>query len=140
MNILKGNASVYWNLQCLLNILRKVSWINISLKEFRTLKLEPQLVTCDQFHTKRTFPVDVDSFNLPIKPIKPIKPLLDADPRGWTDSPWYGRQAGGMHPTGMHTCFSDISHFIIVSNILLIYFVLQLKSKWEVQQIPDITI
>ena len=25
-------------------------------------------------------------------------------PQGWADPPRYGQQAGGTHPTGMHTC------------------------------------
>ena len=66
-SIMKGNASVYWQLQCLPNILREKILEYILPNKFRTLKLEHQLVTFDQFHTKRTFPVDADSFNLPIK-------------------------------------------------------------------------
>ena len=29
---------------------------------------------------------------------------LDADPLDWADPPQYSPQAGGTHPTGMHTC------------------------------------
>ena len=29
---------------------------------------------------------------------------LDADPLDWADPPQYSQQAGGTHPTGMHTC------------------------------------